>query len=74
MIMGILGLIGFIYLMFKLVQEGIENAQMREEARRKGYETYASNQGGLRKVSNNHLCHIYYDQQSKKWEIKDLGK
>lgn len=72
--MTVLAIIGAIYLLFKLAQESIENSQMREEARRRGDVTYASNRGGSRFVSNDHMAMLEFDPKTGKPFYKDLGK
>lgn len=72
--MTVLGIIGAIYILFRLGKESIENADMRESARRRGDKVYASNRGGLRFVHNDHLAMSEYDPKTKQFVWKDLGK
>jgi len=72
--MTVLGIIGLIYFIYRLGKESIENADMRESARRRGDKVYASNRGGLRFVNNDHLAMSEYDPKTKEFVWKDLGK
>ena len=64
--MGIFAVFGFIYLVYNLIKESIEDARCRQRAFRNGYETYWSPKGHRKTSTGGKLT---YEDQKKYYKI-----